>query len=328
MYAFIYVLCWLFLSSAFASPPTPKVVEVISVVPQNFSQSVRLVGTIKAQRQNVLIAKVPGVLDHIAQAGTHLKKGAIIARIENADLDRSLSYAKEGEALAKGQHHRISELVKSNYSSKAKLEERKQSLLDARQKLARSQIELDQSRFIAPFDGVVGNYKKREGDQVQVGDLILTFYDPTGLLVDFDIPAQYLKDIKDNQPVVIQGKTYHLGKAQYIVDEESYMSPVSLNLECKDCYVGELVDVDLMLHEKKSVLVIPFEAVVRRNDKDMVYVVQKGKAEITPVTLGLREKENIEITDGLKVGDKVIVKNPDRLYPEMDVKILEPAKKG
>lgn len=328
MYRLIFIFCCLFLNAAFASPPSPKVVEVLKVAPKDFSQSVRLVGTIKALRQNVLIAKVPGVLDHIAPAGSILKKGDVIARIENADLGRSLSYAKEGEAIAKGQHQRISKLVKSNYSSKAKLEERKQNLLDAQQKLARSQIELDQSRFIAPFDGIVGNYRKREGDQVQVGDLILTFYDPKGLLVDFDIPAQYLKEIKDSQSVVVLGKTYHLGKAQYIVDEESYMSPVSLNIDCGDCYVGELVDVDLILHEKKNVLVIPFEAVVRRNDKDMVYVVQKGKAMITPVSLGLREKEYVEITDGLEVGDKVIIKNPERLYPEMDVKILEPAQKS
>lgn len=307
----------------------PKVVEVLKVKPQDIVQTIRLIGTVKAQRQNVLIAKISGVLDQIAPAGSPLKKGDVIARIENAELDKTVSYAQDSEKIAKAQHERIQTLLKSNFSSKAALEQRKQNLLDAQQKLARSKIERDQSLFLAPFDGIVGNYKRREGDQVVPGDMILTFYDPAGLIVEFDVPANYIKDLHDNQKVRVLDSQYTLGKAQYIVDEATYMSPVALPIKCEDCFVGELVDVDLVLKEKKGTLVVPFAAVVRRQGGDNVYVVKDNKAILTPVDLGIRERDMVEIIKGLKVGDPVIIENPERLYPEVDVKIKgdEPPKK-
>jgi membrane fusion protein (multidrug efflux system) len=313
-----------FLSSPSAPPGGEvKVVEVETVALKSIQQTARLIGTLRPKRSATLRAKATGTFTSTLRPGQKASKGDLIAHIENVDWEKNYTLSESGEKIARTQYERESQLLKTGNSSKRGVEEKKNIWLEAQKNLAHAKIELDKIRFYAPFDGVLGVFKVREGTQVQEGVSVVSFYDPSQLIVEFDIPASLIHSIEEGQLVRIHGKEYPLSHFQKMIDEETHMCPAYVKIQGDNGVIGTTVDVDIILHQKKDVVVIPFEAIFLRAGKTFVYQVEEGKATLTPVELGVREKEAVEVTQGLHPGQVIIVKGHGRLYPGVSVKIYE-----
>ncbi|CEK10531.1 efflux RND transporter periplasmic adaptor subunit [Legionella hackeliae] len=302
----------------------PKIVEVEEIALKNIQQTTELIGTIHPKHATVLIAKANGMLDSLVATGQPVKKGMLIAKIDNPDLEKNHQLSETAENIAKTQYERLSTLLKTGYVSTKEVEEKKQAWIEASKNLSNTKIELDTMRFYAPFDGIIGAYKKREGTQVNAGDPIVTLYDPSTLAVDFDIPCTNIKAIQEGQEVRVFHKQYKLTHIQKMIDEDSHMCPADVDISCKDCVIGASVNIELVMHEKKNVMVIPYQAIFLKNGKRFVYIVKDHKIELLPIHTGLQDKSNIEVTSGLKPGQMLVIKGQDRLYPGMTVGIYKP----
>lgn len=305
-----------------------KLVEVETIKLQNFQQTIRLLGTIHPQHTTVLIAKSTGMLDELIPTGRKVKKGAVLAKINNPELEKNLTLSASAQKLAKSQYKRLKPLLKSGYISAKDAEQNKQTWIVAQKDLAKAKLELDDLYFYAPFDGVVGAFKKREGSQVNQGEAVVAVYDPSSLVVDFDIPCTNLKSMPDQFPVQVFGKTYTVTHMQKMLDEETHMCPADVNIRCPNCLVGATVYVDLVIAEKKNTIVIPTQAVFLKEGQAHVYTVEKGLVNLVAVETGMRQRDQIEIVKGLKSGQQVITKGQERLYPQLGVEIYQPAAKA
>lgn len=306
-----------------------KVVEVIKVDYKNVTQSVRLIGTIKAKKSTELTAKVTGTLDYIAHAGQKISKGEIIAKLENADLEKAYGLTVSAEKNAKDQYDRMNKLEKPKLAKMQDVEDRKNKLIETQKAKNAAKMELEKTVFIAPFDGIVGGFKIREGAQVQIGDPIVFFYDPSELIVEFEIPTKVLELIGDNahdphnkeQKVIIGGEKITVPNIQRMIDPKTHMSPAYVDYVCDKCVIGSNITIDFIVARHKNVLVIPNEAIFRKEGKAYVYVVSDNKACLQEVTTGIFGKGRVEICEGLKPGDLVISRGHERLYPDMEVQI-------
>lgn len=292
---------------------------------QRLQQTIHLLGTIHPKHTTVLIAKEAGMLDSLIPTGQKVKKGTLIAKIDNPDLEKNLLLSLSAVELAKSQYERINPLVKSGYVSTKEAEEKKQAWIDAQKELSKTKIELDNLRFYAPFDGIIGAYKKREGSQVNAGEPIVSIYDPSSLVVDFDIPCSNLTTLNEGQPVYVMEKQYSLSHLQKMLDEETHMCPADVDIQCEECLIGATTNVELVVAEKNDTIVIPFQALFLRDSKPFVYIVKKGKVVLVSVKTGLQQQDKIEIVEGLNAGQQLVIKGQERLYPEMAVDIYHPA---
>lgn len=309
-----------------ASESTPnKLVEVEPIKKQRLQQTIHLLGTIHPKHTTVLIAKEAGMLDSLIPTGQKVKKGTLIAKIDNPDLEKNLLLSLSAVELAKSQYERINPLVQSGYVSTKEVEEKKQAWIDAQKELSKTKIELDNLRFYAPFDGIIGAYKKREGSQVNAGELIVSIYDPSSLVVDFDIPCSNLTTLNEGQPVYVMEKQYSLSHLQKMLDEETHMCPADVDIQCEECLIGATTNIELVVAEKNDTIVIPLQALFLRNSKPFVYIVKKGKVVLVSVKTGLQQQDKIEIVEGLNAGQQLVIKGQERLYPEMAVDIYHPA---
>jgi membrane fusion protein (multidrug efflux system) len=323
------VFCLLFLYKVwtYQAPPgdgETKVVEVEVLEPQTIRQTTEVIGTIRSGRQTTLIAKSHGILHINAPSGTLLKKGALIASLENIDREENVRLLEEAVTIAQAQLQRVQVLIKSGSSSKHLLEERKSALLEAQKNLSDAKIALADLQWTAPFDGVVGFFKIREGSHVDMGTMIGHFYDPSSFVIEFDLPLAIATQLPDTATVIVQDKTYPLTYIQKMLDEDTHMCPASVQIDCPRCIVGSTQSVRLILQEKKNALVIPLDALVLEGHRSYVYVAQDQKALRKPVTLGIRDQQRIEVTQGLEAGDILIRTAPHRLYPEAPIKIYTP----
>ncbi|MBX9804488.1 MAG: efflux RND transporter periplasmic adaptor subunit [Alphaproteobacteria bacterium] len=309
-----------------------KVVEVEKASRKDITQTVRLIGTIQAKRSTLLIAKTIGTLDYVAFPGQKILKKNVIAKLENMDLEQTYFLSESAEKNARDQYERMVQLEKSKLAKKQDVEDRKNQWIDAQKALNSARIEFDKTRFIAPFDGIVGSFKRREGVQVQVGDPIVSFYDPTELIVEFDIPSPILKVIQEDagkvQEVIIDGEKIDVPHIQKMIDPDTHMSPAYVNFSCDNCVIGSNITLDLVVAQHRNVLVVPVDSTFFRDGKTHVYLVKDNKAVLCPIAFGIREKDSVEITSGLSEGDTLIIRGHERLSPDTDVKIFQPAPVG
>lgn len=320
-----FIYKFLFASTRLPPQKEPKLVEVEILKSGNIQQTVRLIGIIHPKHATILLAKSSGMLDSLVATGQKVRKGQLIAKLDNPDIETNLTLSEVAETIAKTQYDRLFSLLKTGIVSAKEVEEKKQAWIQAQRDLSKTKIELDTIRFYAPFDGIIGAYKKREGTQVNQGDPIVTLYDPSSLVVDFDIPCTTLNTIHEGQAVRVLNNDYKLSHVQKMIDDETHMCPADVDIDCESCVIGSNVDVDLVVDEKKEVLVIPSEAIFLRNSKPFVYLVKDNKVSLTPVKTGVREKSRVEIIAGLQPGQQLIIRGQERLYPNMSVKIYQPA---
>lgn len=324
----LFAIKWLRFTSHPSALPPNKLVEVESLKKQTIQETVRLLGTIHPKHVTVLVAKSSGILDTLIPTGEKVRKGTLVAKMDNPDLEKNLQLAATTESMTKSQFERLAPLLAKGYISSKDVDEKKQAWIDAQKEASRIKIEWENLHFYAPFDGIVGAYKKREGTAVNVGESVVVIYDPSTLVVDVDIPCSNLSALHDGQRAYVLGKSYVLSNLQKMLDEDTHMCPADINITCEDCLIGSTVDVDLVVAEKHDTLVVPFHAIFLRNGENYVYTVEDGKVKLMPVKTGLQQHDHIEIVEGLNPGMQVITKGQERLYPEMpvDVATWVPAK--
>lgn len=328
---FIGILCLLGALVAYKlffvkSPPQEedvKVVEVEKVSLNNIKEVVRLIGTVEPKRSTTFFAKSKGVWEAVLKEGEFVKEGTLIGQIESTDLEKKYILSQRAEKIARDQYERSVILRKAGYLSTQGFEEKKTGWILAQKESFTAKMDLEKACFYAPFDGILGVFKERSGAYVNEGDVLVSFYDPSDLVVEFEIPSSLVRFIKEGQSLEIEGKKYELTHLQKIVNPETHMCPAYVNIQSEDHIIGASIAVDLTVREKKGVLVIPFEAIFIQDGETAIYCVKEGKAVLSKVDMGLREKDKTEILSGLKEGDHLILRGQQRLYPGVSVRVYE-----
>jgi multidrug efflux pump subunit AcrA (membrane-fusion protein) len=93
------------------------------------------------------------------------------------------------------------------------------------------------------------------------------------------------------------------------------MDTADINLK-----IGMTGTADITVATKTSATVVPIEAIVEKKGKKYVFKVVNGKAQLTAVTVGLVTENSVEILQGVKVGDKIVIKGVEKLKDGQGVK--------
>jgi len=306
------------------SPAPPftdtKVVEVLTIKPSTIQKNVDVIGTARPLRNATLRANIKGILQTKILSGEVVKQSTVVAVIENKDASKNLEAAKDRLSIAASQLKTYKDLYNKGVISKSALEEKKQAMLEAEQVLANAK--LGDINLTAPFDGTLGVFKINSGSEVVPGDVIVNVYDASSLNFCFDLSPQLLKGVDTkNIKAVVEGNEYKVSNVQNMVDSETQMCPAEANITGSLVIPGSTINATVVLLKKENVIVVPYGAVFVDGGQTFVYTAKDGKANLTKVSVGIRDKTNLEITDGLKIGDKLIYKGCLRLYPDVAIKI-------
>ena len=303
-----------------------KIVEVIRLQKTSIREGVRLFGRVRAKLEYTHVAETDGVLGHALLAGQALKKGQIFASLDNPEVKATYGLAKKSEDIALEQYQRSQTLLSKRAVSQKKAESDRAQWIEAKQRSLQAKVAFDKTQFKAPFDGVLGVFKKRKGAYLQKGDLVVTLYNPESLVVEVDIPEKYVRTLSSQSQVLIEGNSYTLTQLQKVVDPATNMAPSFVDLgHSVQLIPGSIVDVDLVLKEKAEALVIPKDSLFIEGVHHYVYAIKNGKTVKKEVILGLSEGDTIEVQKGLQEGDQIVFKNPSRLLPDEAVSLFSEA---
>lgn len=167
----------------------------------------------------------------------------------------------------------------------------------------------------APFAAVVSGRSRNPGEQVSAGDVLLELIDPASLYVIAQIPARKSPAIVPGLHVeVTDGGATLPGRVRALLPTttpEALTVPVRISMSrpLEPALAGAAVRCRIELAKHHDVLIVPRTALVSSTvaDRGTVLVDEQGRARERAVRLGLRTADRVEVTDGLREGDVVLV---------------------
>ena len=225
-------------------------------------------------------------------------------------------------------------------SADAALAAAEANLAAARQDGARLRAERDgvrqqrqNIRLVAPADGVVTARDAEPGSTVVAGQAVVRLVDPTSLWVKvrFDqgrsaglaagLPAEIA--LRSNPARPLAGKVQRLELLADSVTEER-IAQVAFEQMPAGISLGELAEVTLKLPPAKAGPVLPNAAVKHRGEQVGVWALREGALVFVPVRLGSADLEGrVQVREGLRAGDRVIVHSESELTPESRISVVE-----
>lgn len=167
----------------------------------------------------------------------------------------------------------------------------------------------------ADMDGVVAAVEAVVGADAVQGGAMVTVASTNDVRVSIEVsPDDYDKlRVGNKATITIAGSKYNgtLTKINKIAINNAKGNPV-IGAEVKidnpdeNICIGATAKVSMTIAEADNVLVVPTEAINTSSDGDFVYVIEKGVVTSKPIELGTSSTSLIEVTKGLKKGDKVV----------------------
>ena len=335
----------LFWSNLFADGPPPARVAAVEVIEKEIEPTSSLVGVIDFDRISRVSVEVPGLITELhASEGARLAAGdpllvlntdfilkdIDIKRKQQAQLSADLE--KVGNTL-----HRLKDLLKKNSASQQTYEDalydhrslqKKREMLDL--ELERLFISRDKSTVVAPFDGIVLEKLKERGEWIDPGSAICLLASTDDVIVKASLSENLLKYQTPGTPLRVSVTSLNLeleGRILTVSPTASVRSRSSL-LKISIPFAPGMIQnmsalVDVKSGEKQRLLVVPRDALVRRNNNDFVYVVQDDQAKMLPVNVISRIGDMAGVSSSaLKVKMRVVVDGNDRLRPDQAVTVV------
>jgi RND family efflux transporter MFP subunit len=317
-------------------------VKTTTVANAKDGQTLVLPGTLQGFVQAPVAARAGGYLKRWHRdIGARVQKGELLAEIETPELDQQLTQAIAARQqtaasleLARTTAERWEALRKRDAVAQQELEEKRSGYTQARANLAAADANVERlreltafKRVVAPFAGVITRRN------VDIGDLIDTNGKPLFLLAQTDplrvyvnVPQSYAQLVRTGQPVVVtqaelQGRSFkgQVARTAASIDAASRTMQVEIALPNRDGVLlpGAFVQVSLALAPSDTPSV-PANALMFRSDGTRVARVDEGgKVHLQPVRVGRNYGETVEILEGLR-GNERLVLNPSDALAEGD----------
>ncbi|HET9818675.1 MAG TPA: efflux RND transporter periplasmic adaptor subunit [Rhodanobacteraceae bacterium] len=233
------------------------------------------------------------------------KKGAV----SQLDVDR------HRDALEKAQielRHAKSNLGMDD--SSLTLEVQAKKLAYERQKLLVADLkrQVDELNVRSPVDGQVGQLFIAQTATVPKDAKLLTVVDLSALEVQVNVPESFARDLAPGMPAAISGNGQEWKGAVSAISPEVVNGEVVARVRFdgnkpKQLRQNQRLSVRIVLDKRDNVLTVARGSFVDESGGRYAYVVRDGIATKTPVSLGPSSIDKVEILQGLKAGDKVVI---------------------
>ncbi|HVK52370.1 MAG TPA: efflux RND transporter periplasmic adaptor subunit [Pseudoxanthomonas sp.] len=303
----------------------PVLVTTQTVQPSAWNDSLEALGTAKARESVTLTAKVSEIVQDVHfESGQDVRAGQTLVTLRGDAAQASLEQASATYAEAQRLYNRQKELAEQQLVARSTLDTQLALRDAAAARVAQMKADIGDRSVRAPFAGVLGIRQVSPGSLITPTTVIATLDDISRMYVDFQVPEAALATIHPGDAVsavtaAYPGRKFE-GKVETIdarVDPATRAVTVRATFDNPDRALrpGLLLDVNLFRPSRQA-LVIPEIAVVQVGRDSFVYRVKPDSTvEQAKVETGVRREGVVEITQGLKAGDRIVIDGTGKLRP-------------
>jgi membrane fusion protein (multidrug efflux system) len=327
-----------------AAAPSPVTVQTVEPKRGEIARSITLPSfRILAEQDATLYAKVPGYLKTLTvDKGDAVTNGQMLGEIEVPELlaDRAQYRAEAGVARTNYERLAAARTKAPDLVVPQEVDELRGQWEVAEAKLRRTETLLEYARLTAPFSGVVTARFVDPGAFIPAATTgstpesaaVVRLMDFSRLRVQVFVPEAETPFITNGVPVQVTveelaGKPFKGSVTRYAnaLDEatKSMLAEIELPNPTGELRPGMYASVRLEVERKRDALLVPVQALVVEKAGTSVFTVADGKAKKNPVRIGFNDGVNVEIADGIKPGQPVILAGKQALADGQSVNPVE-----
>ena len=303
---------------------TPATVTTTVLAPTAWTDTIDAIGTAHSNESVTITAKVSETIQKVEfDSGDFARAGQVLVTLSNqsnlAGLDEAVANYRNAEQLFERQQG----LVARQLIAASALETQHDARDAAKARMDAVRASLSDRVITAPFDGVLGLRQVSQGSLVTPGSVIATLDDVSVIKLDFTLGDNYLPKLSNGQAVIAHSGAYP-GRAfdGTITSLDSRVDPVTRAVIARaeianpdrKLRPGMLLDVAVQLPPRQT-LQLPELALQQVGQQAFVFRVgADDTVQQVPVTIGARAPGVVEIVDGVKAGDRVVVEGTVKLH--------------
>jgi membrane fusion protein, multidrug efflux system len=308
--------------TAEAVPARVISVEVEAVERSPFTDFVRIVGSVAANRDVVVSAEESGVVRQLfVDKGAYVRAGQPIARVDDTVLRAQLDRAEAQARLAEETWDRQRRLwEEERIGSEIVYLNAKYNAATARASANELRARLDRAVVRAPIAGVLDARLVEVGSMVSPGSPVARIVDAATVKIAGGVPERYAADIVRGAEMRVDfdgmAGAQYTGRVEFVgatLNEQNRTFPIEVAVPNRGGVIrpGMVANLQVARRAIGEAILVPQNAVIRRENGYVVYVaVERGGeqvAELRDVIAGASEAGRVVIEQGLQAGDQVIV---------------------
>jgi len=305
------------------------IVDVIVAGSRPVSNILEVNGTVVANEYVELHPEVSGRLTYLnVPEGKFIRQGTLLARIYDADLEAQVAKSRVQLELAIKTEERLRKLISINGVNQADYDAALNAVNSNKADIAYTQALITKTFIRAPFSGLVGLRQVSPGAYVSPATVIVTIQQMSKLKIDFTLPEEYGNIIERGGEVEVQADAANDARAKaVIIATEPTVNINTRNLKVRAILEdavpnpGAFVKVFVNAGKNQKAVMVPTNCIIPGDINKQLIVVRNGKADFVNVQTGLREANNVEITQGVNAGDTVVVTGVLFARPNSGLKI-------
>jgi membrane fusion protein (multidrug efflux system) len=308
----------------FQMPPMP--VETVTVTQSTVTDPFEAVGTIEAEDAITVVSEIDAMVISLPfKEGAAIAKGGLIAHLDDTQLRAEEERAKAILEQRKVTYDRIKTITDEGLGTAQSLDDAAAALRVAEAELTLIRARLQKTRIVAPFAGIVGARQVSPGAFVRAGSPITELAQVDRLRINFSAPERYYSSLQRGAEVKVSTTAYpgyeltgRVDVIEPVVDQATRRTKIVARIDNPGGKFrpGMSANVTVVLSERENALVIPSEAVFVEGNQALVFVIQPDSTVArTPVELGTRLRDKVEVLNGVAAGTMVVRAGHQKLFP-------------
>ncbi len=328
-----------------SSEPAVRPIKLVTVEESSSTFSRNYPATISTNRSRELAFQVSGLIESIpVSAADQVTEGMLLAKIDPEDYEANLNSVKAQFENAEVEYQRAVRLAEQDAISQSVLEQRKAQRDVAEAALSSAEKALEDTKLVAPFDGVIAQIMATELDVAQPGKPVMTIISIELYEAKINVPANMIATSQqrtgqaviltlDAAPDIQIPATF--GQATLVADATSQTFEVTFLFEAPEELVvlpgmtGSVsITAETVNAEEVGAVSIPLTSILIEGDSKYVWLVDKETMTVTRQEVEVVDGigENIRITTGLEAGDVIAGAGVNYLAEGMQVRAWSTAK--
>lgn len=298
------------------------------IKPVDMTDPYNTIGTFRPDEEVDLSFETSGKIISINfKEGTHVRKGELLAKINDKPLQAQLEKLTAQLKLAQAKEFRQKSLLGRDAISQESYDQVVTELQTIQADINLVRARISETELRAPFDGTIGLRYVSEGSYTNPSTKIARLVKISPIKIEFSIPEKYAYEVKVGYPVTftVDGSNEVYQASVYAIDPKVELSTRTILLRAlypntkEDMKPGRFTSVTLLMSQIDNAIAIPTEALVPEMEGEIVYIYKNGRAKVTSVDIGLRTESLIQITGGLNFGDTLVTSGILQLRHDLPV---------
>ncbi|HEY4131924.1 MAG TPA: efflux RND transporter periplasmic adaptor subunit [Gemmatimonadaceae bacterium] len=295
--------------------------QTIVIAPSGFTETLGAIGNVVARAGHIATLSAPAqghVAEVMATTGQKVRRGQVVVELDRAPFDAALHSAQTALEAAEKANERQQRLANEGIVPRKDAETAAADLAKARADEVGARRVAELATLRAPIDGIVTKMNATLGASVDPSQPLVEISDPSALDVLMNVTPSEAARVLPGAKVTLSagqsasGEPLGIGSVMDVsgtVDSTSRGVAVRVQAPTtrRALRIGETVFGAITVGVRPSAIVIPTEALVPEGDAFKVFVVDNGNiAHERDVKVGAKNTSGVEITQGLKAGEKIV----------------------